>query len=84
MCGMGISKGDLDPGRFIIRQSQPIDCPTKSAIFKCDACGHSFVILVAEFELREQEAAKVSLADVAGVDVGLNNFLTPLERKRDR
>jgi putative transposase len=63
-------------GWIKIRQSQPVDCPTKSATFTRDACGHWFVSLVAEFELAEQEAPKVSLADVVGADVGLNTFLT--------
>jgi putative transposase len=63
-------------GWIKIRQSQPVDCPTKSATFKRDACGHWFVTLVAEFELSEREAPKVRLEDVAGGDAGLNTFLT--------
>jgi putative transposase len=63
-------------GWIKIRQSQPIDCPTKSATFKRDACGNWFVCLVAEFELPDREAPKVKLEDVAGGDVGLNTFLT--------
>ncbi|MEW6211141.1 MAG: RNA-guided endonuclease TnpB family protein, partial [Acidobacteriota bacterium] len=63
-------------GWIKIRQSQPIDCSTKSATFKCDACGNWFVCLVTEFELPEGEAPKVRLEDVAGGDVGLNTFLT--------
>jgi putative transposase len=62
-------------GWIKIRQSQPVDCPTKSATFKRDACGHWFVTLVAEFQLPEREAPKVRLEDVAGGDVGLNCFL---------
>ena len=63
-------------GRIKIRQSQPIDGPTKSATFKRDACGNWFVTLVAEFELPEREAPKVTIEDVVGGDVGLNTFLT--------
>jgi putative transposase len=64
-------------GWIKIRQSQPIDCPTKSATFKRDACGNWFVCLVAEFEIPNSEAApKVTLEEVAGGDVGLNTFLT--------
>lgn len=63
-------------GWIKIRQSQPIDCPTKSATFKRDACGNWFVCLVAEFALPERVAPKVRLEDVAGGDVGLNTFLT--------
>jgi len=59
-----------------IRQSQPVDCPTKSATFKRDACGRWFVTLVTEFDLPEREMPKVRLADVVGGDVGLNTFLT--------
>jgi transposase len=39
-------------GWIKIRQSQPVDCPTKSATFKSDACGNWFVAVVAEFELQ--------------------------------
>ena len=63
-------------GWIKIRQSQPVDCPTKSATFKRDACGNWLVTLVAEFELLEREAAQVRLEDVAGGDAGLNTFLT--------
>lgn len=59
-----------------IRQSQAVDCPTKSATFKRGACGKWFVTLVAEFELPEQQVPKVLIEEVAGGDVGLNTFLT--------
>jgi putative transposase len=63
-------------GWLKIRQSQPVDCPTKSATFKRDACGRWFVTLVAEFDLPERERPKVTLEQVVGGDVGLNTFLT--------
>ena len=63
-------------GWIKIRQSRPVDCATKSATFKRDACGNWFVMLVAEFELPERDAPTVKLEDVAGGDVGLNTFLT--------
>lgn len=63
-------------GWIKVRQSQPVDGPTKSATFKRDACGNWFVCLVAEFALPERVWPKVKLQDVAGGDVGLNTFLT--------
>jgi putative transposase len=63
-------------GWIKFRQSQPVECPTKSTTFKRDACGRWFVTLVAEFDLPEREAPKVRLEGVVGGDVGLNRFLT--------
>jgi len=40
-------------GRVKVRQSQAIEGTTKSTTFKCDACGHWFVSLVAETEMAD-------------------------------
>ena len=57
-----------------IFQSQVIDCTTKSATFKCDALGHCYVTLSAEFEMPDVPLAPVKPAEVIGIDLGLKDF----------
>ncbi len=64
-----------------VRQSQLVDCPTKSATFKRDATGRWYVTLTAEFEI---PASQGTLPDVppplakseqvVGIDLGLKDF----------
>jgi putative transposase len=63
-----------DPIR--IRQSQPVDLPTKSATFKRDAKGRWFVTLVAEFEMPDVAIPLPTLAQTVGIDVGLIDYAT--------
>jgi putative transposase len=62
-------------GWIRIFQSQTVDCPTKSATFKRDACGHWFVTLTAEFELPDVPLSPVHSEAVIGVDAGLKDFI---------
>ena len=57
-----------------IRQSQPIDCPTKSATFKRDATGYWYVTLTAEFEMPYVPLQPVKAEQVVGIDLGLKDF----------
>lgn len=59
-----------------IRQSQPVNCPTKSATFKRNATGEWYVTLVAEFYLPDQPAPLVTIDTAVGVDVGFDRFAT--------
>jgi putative transposase len=57
-----------------IYQSQAVDCPTKSATFKRDACGHWYVTLTAEFEMPDTPLEPVKEDQVIGFDAGLKDF----------
>jgi putative transposase len=57
-----------------LRQSQPVDCKTKSATFKRDACGKWYVTLTAEFEMPDTPLQKADPQKVIGVDLGLKDF----------
>jgi putative transposase len=65
-----------------VRQSQPVDCPTKSATFKRDAAGRWYVTLTAEFEMPDVPLPLAKAEQVIGIDVGLKDFavLSTLER----
>lgn len=57
-----------------VRQSQPVDCPTKSATFKRDATGRWYVTLTAEFEMPDIPLQPAEAEQVVGIDVGLKDF----------
>lgn len=57
-----------------IRQSMPVDLPTKSATFKRNPSGHWFVSLAAEFEMPDVALAPVDESEVVGIDLGLKDF----------
>lgn len=57
-----------------IRQSQEIDCKTKSATFKRDACGKWYVTLTAEFEIPDVPLPPAKPENVIGIDLGLKDF----------
>lgn len=57
-----------------IRQSQDVDCKTKSATFKRDATGRWYVILTAEFEMPDIPLQPVTSENVIGIDLGLKDF----------
>jgi putative transposase len=63
-------------GLVRIRQSMPVDLPTKSATFKRDARGHWFVTLTAEFEMPDVALPTANPAQVIGIDLGLKDFAT--------
>ncbi|MEX2542456.1 MAG: transposase [Trueperaceae bacterium] len=56
------------------RQSQPVDCPTKSATFKRDATRRWYVTLTAEFEMPEVPLQPAEPNNVVGIDLGLRDF----------
>jgi putative transposase len=57
-----------------IYQSQPVDCQTKSATFKRDACGHWYVTLTAEFDMPDTPLEPINEDHVIGFDAGLKDF----------
>ncbi|ADI13685.1 RNA-guided endonuclease TnpB family protein [Truepera radiovictrix] len=57
-----------------IRQSQDIDCKTKSATFKRDATGKWYVTLTAEFEMPDVPLPPAKPENVVGIDLGLKDF----------
>jgi len=57
-----------------IRQSMPVDLPTKSATFKRDASGHWYVTLTAEFAMPDVALPDPDSAKVIGIDLGLIDF----------
>ena len=63
-------------GHVKIRQSQPVDLPTRSATFKQDARGHWFVTLRAEFAMPNVRVPAPDPANVVGIDLGLIDFAT--------
>lgn len=63
-------------GLVRIRQSMPIELPTKSATFKRDVKGHWFVTLVAEFEIPDVALPPPDPAKFIGIDLGLIDFAT--------
>jgi putative transposase len=65
-----------------IRQSQPVDLPTKSATFKRDATGHWYVILTAEFAMPDVALPTPDPAKVVGIDLGLKDFAVTSEGER--
>ena len=63
-------------GFIRVRQSQPIDLPTKSATFKRDAKGHWFVTLTAEFVMPDVALPAPDPTKMVGIDLGLIDFAT--------
>jgi len=61
-------------GLVKIRQSMPVDLPTKGATFRRDAVGHWFVTLTAEFEMPDVGLPTVDPSLVVGIDLGLKDF----------
>ncbi len=61
-------------GWLKIRQSQDVDCPTKSATFKQDATGKWYVTLTAEFEMPDVPLQPARADNVIGIDLGLKDF----------
>lgn len=61
-------------GLVRIRQSMPVDLPTKGATFKRDAVGRWFVTLTAEFEMPDVALPAPDVAKVIGIDLGLKDF----------
>ena len=61
-------------GKIRIRQSMPVDLPTKGATFKRDAVGRWFVTLTAEFEMPDVALPEADPAKVIGIDLGLKDF----------
>lgn len=57
-----------------IRQSQDVDCKTKSATFKQDATGKWYVTLTAEFEMPDVPLQPTKPENVIGIDLGLKDF----------
>ncbi len=65
-----------------IFQSQNVDCATKSATFKRDACGHWYVTLTAEFEMPDIPLGPVNPDQVIGLDAGLKDFIVSSDGER--
>jgi putative transposase len=61
-------------GLVRIRQSMPVDLPTKSATFKRNATGHWYVTLTATFEVPDAPVPEPSADTTVGVDLGLKDF----------
>jgi putative transposase len=61
-------------GPVRIRQSQPVDCDTKSATFKRDVTVNWHVTLVAEFTMPDTALPLADPTHVVGVDLGLKEF----------
>ncbi len=57
-----------------VRQSQDVDCKTKSATFKRDATGKWYVTLTAEFEMPDVPLSPARAENVVGIDLGLKDF----------
>lgn len=57
-----------------LRQSCLVDCKTKGATFKRDACGRWFVTLTAEFEMPDVPLQPAQAERVIGIDLGLKDF----------
>jgi putative transposase len=65
-----------------IRQSMPVDLPTKGAAFKRDATGKWFVTLVATFEMPDVPLPPPDPAKVVGIDLGLKDFAVTSDGER--
>jgi putative transposase len=63
-------------GQVRIRQSIPVDLPTKSATFRRSADGHWYVMLTAQFEMPDVPLSAPDSARVVGIDLGLKDFAT--------
>jgi putative transposase len=63
-------------GSVRLRQSQPVDLPTKSATFRRSAAGRWYVTLTAEFEMPDVALPTPDPANIVGIDLGLKDFAT--------
>jgi len=63
-------------GSVRIRQSRPVDLPTKSATFRRSADGTWYVTLTAEFEMPDVALPAPEPAKIVGIDLGLIDFAT--------
>jgi putative transposase len=63
-----------------IRQSMPVDLPTKDATFKRDATGHWFVTLTAE--MPDVALPTPDPAKIVGIDLGLKDFAVTSDGER--
>ena len=62
-------------GHVHIRQSRPLEGATKSATFRQDPAGHWHVTLVTEFTMPDTPLLAADQEKVAGVDLGLHDFI---------
>jgi putative transposase len=63
-------------GPVRIRQSQPLELPTKSATFRRSADGKWYVTLTAEFEMPDVALPDPEPVKIVGIDLGLIDFAT--------
>jgi putative transposase len=63
-------------GSVKIRQSQPVDTPTRSATFRRSADGKWHVTLTAEFEMPDVALPEPEPMKIVGIDLGLIDFAT--------
>ena len=69
-------------GRVKVRQRQEVEGTTKSATFKCDACGHWFVSLVAETEMPDVPLPVPREERTVGVDLGPKDAVVTSDGER--
>jgi putative transposase len=69
-------------GQIGIRQSMPVDLPTKGATFRRDALGRWFVALTIEFEMPDAALPEPDPAKVIGIDLGLKDFAVMSDGER--
>ena len=70
-------------GEVAIRQSMPVDLPTKSASFRRDGAGRWFVALNTSFEMPDLPLPPPEPALVMGLDLGLKDFVVFSDEGRD-
>src|SRR5262245_52796348 len=63
-------------GWIVVRQSQAVDWPLKSATFKRNATGNWHVCLVVEFDLPDLPKSAIETETAVGIDVGFDRFAT--------
>lgn len=61
-------------GRIRLRQSRPVEEPTKSATFRRAPDGHWYVTLTTRFEMPDVVLPAPDPKNVIGIDLGLKNF----------
>src|SRR5262249_12377690 len=63
-------------GWIVVRQSQAVDLPLKSATFKRNPTGNWHVSLVVEFDLPDLPKLAIEPETAIGIDVGFDRFAT--------
>ena len=63
-------------GWIVVRQSQAVDLPLKSATFKRNATGNWHVSLLVEFDLPDLPKPAIEPETAIGIDVGFDRFAT--------